>query len=145
MLENGEGGEEDDDGEDEEDEYGDEEEDEEELNDEAATRMMMMMDEQEKLYMHQQMLEREYLKASTASVLAKGKPPVNANIGLIEETKMPSGASNDLIRGNHIPAGLPRLPTGLADIDDELGEEILAGGNNPDELVDESAYKKIVM
>jgi len=50
--------------EDEEDDYADEEEDEEEeeLNDEAATRMMMMMDEQEKLYLHQQMLEREYLK-----------------------------------------------------------------------------------
>lgn len=44
-----------------------------------------------------------------------------------------------------MPAGLPRLPPGLAEIDDELGEEILAGGNNPDEVVDESAYKKIMM
>lgn len=104
--------------------------------------MMMMMDEQEKLYMHQQMLEREYLKASTASVLAKGKPPANGNIGPIEESKMPKGASNDLIGGNLIPPG---LPAGLVDIDDELGEEILAGGNNPDDVVDESAYKKIMM
>jgi hypothetical protein len=107
--------------------------------------MMMMMDEQEKLYLHQQMLEREYLKASTASVLAKGKPPVNSNIGPIEESKIPIGASNDFIGGNQIAAGLPRLPPGLAEIDDELGEEILAGGNNPDEAVDESAYKKMMM
>lgn len=110
------------------------------MNDEAATRMMMMMDEQDKLYMHQQMLEREYLKASTASVLAKGKVPINGNIGPIEESKMPA-ASNGLI-GGMIPPG---LPAGLVDIDDELGEEILAGGNNPDEAVDESAYKKLMM
>lgn len=136
KLANGGGGGEE---EDEEDEYADEE-DEEEMNDEAATRMMMMMDEQEKLYMHQQMLEREYLKASTASVLAKGKAPINGNIGPIEESKM-AIAANGLI-GGMIPPG---LPAGLVDIDDELGEEILAGGNNPDEAVDESAYKKMMM
>jgi hypothetical protein len=89
--------------------------------------MMMMMDEQEKLYLHQQMLEREYLKASTASVLAKGKQPpaINGKVPLIEESKIPpqNGLIGEMIQN---PAG---LPLGLAEIDDELGEEILAGGN----------------
>ncbi len=131
--------------EDEEDDYADEEEDEEEeeLNDEAATRMMMMMDEQEKLYLHQQMLEREYLKASTASVLAKGKQPpaINGKVPIIEESKVPpqNGLIGEMIQN---PAG---LPLGLAEIDDELGEEILAGGNQADDAVDESAYKKLML
>lgn len=53
--------------------------------------MMMMMDEQEKLFLQQQMLECEYLKASAASVYAKRKQPpaINGNVPLIEESKTP--------------------------------------------------------
>ena len=99
-----------------EDDYGDEEdEDDEELNEQAAARMMQMMDEQEKLYLHQQMLEREYLKASTASVLAKpnhalNNKPTAAAATLAEETKM------NAIGGMMMP-----IPPGL--IQDENGEE----------------------
>jgi len=80
--------------------------------------MMQMMDEQEKLYLHQQMLEREYLKASTASVLAKPNHALNNKptaATLAEETKMSLPPVN-AIGGMMMP-----IPPGL--IQDEIGEE----------------------
>jgi hypothetical protein len=79
--------------------------------------MMQMMDEQEKLYLHQQMLEREYLKASTASVLAKPNHALNNKPAatLAEETKMSLPPVN-AIGGMMMP-----IPPGL--IQDEIGEE----------------------
>lgn len=87
------------------------------------------------------MLEREYLKASTASVLAK---PNGAQLkaaqrleierGMIEESKVPVNAIG----------GMMPIPPGV--IQDEIGEEqILAAGGENDEDIDESAYRKLMM
>ena len=85
------------------------------------------------------MLEREYLKASTASVLAKPNGAQNKAQRLqieagIEESKIPLNAIG----------GMLPLPPGL--IQDELGEEqILAAGGENEEDIDESAYRKLMM
>ena len=99
-------------GEDDQHEQG-EDDDEEDVDaelDEAA-RMMLMMEEQEKLYLHQQMLEREYLKAAANA----GQHPIN---------------------GSTLPtvAQLKMLQNHMDELEDDLvDEKIVANGGVEDE------------
>ena len=130
------------DGQEDDPDYGDEdgheedEEDEDEEDDDAeldeAAKMMLMMEEQEKMYIQQQRLEREYLKAAAAngSIVGNG-------------ASMPTAAQLKMLQ-NH-----------MDELEDELvDEKMIANGDDEDDLIlagaagaapTESAYKKMVM